>query len=111
MVLGTTTEKTRSVGRKSARNPDFLWRLLASCDVPGPTGTRNDGVSWYGIYHHCRNAFMRLCRRFAVCAMDLGLQVRNFPASSNSSSLVHRLLNPLGFGAFKMGRLRGGRKE
>ena len=26
-------------------------------------------------------------------------------------ALVHRLLNPLGFVAFKMGRLRGGRKE
>ena len=25
--------------------------------------------------------------------------------------LVHRLLNPLGFVVFKMGRLRGGRKE
>ena len=25
--------------------------------------------------------------------------------------LVHRLLNPLGSVAFKMGRLRGGRKE
>ena len=26
-------------------------------------------------------------------------------------TLVHRLLNPLGFVGFKMGRLRGGRKE
>jgi hypothetical protein len=28
-----------------------------------------------------------------------------------SFALVHRLLNPLGFVAFKMGRLRGARKE
>src|SRR5271166_567589 len=42
---------------------------------------------------------------------------RNFPEEAKSlricerCRLVHRLLNPLGFVAFKMGRLRGGRKE
>ena len=36
MVLGTAAEKTRSVHRKSIRNPDFLWKLLAGCDVPRP---------------------------------------------------------------------------
>ena len=30
---------------------------------------------------------------------------------SRALNLVHRLLNPLGSVAFKMGRLRGGRKE
>ncbi len=30
---------------------------------------------------------------------------------TEAKELVHRLLNPLGLVAFKMGRLRGGRKE
>jgi hypothetical protein len=31
--------------------------------------------------------------------------------TGSDASLVYRLLNPLGFVAFKMGRLRGVRKE
>ena len=37
--------------------------------------------------------------------------MENAQVKKVGSLLVHRLLNPLGFVAFKMGRLRGARKE
>jgi hypothetical protein len=42
-----------------------------------------------------------------------GNRVETCDAGSRGSAslLVHRLLNPLGFVVFKMGRLQGGRKE
>ena len=88
MVLGTTAEKTPSVHRKSFRNPDFLWKLLASCDVSKPASAFNDLDIRCQFYPHCRHARMGSFRRFAVRPMDVGLQERNFQASPDSSSLV-----------------------
>ena len=73
MVLGTTAEKTRFVYRKSVWNPDFLWKLLAGCDVPRPASAGNDCLIRYHFYPHCRHARMGSLRRFAVCPMDVGL--------------------------------------
>jgi len=91
MVLGTASEKTHSVNRKSIGYTDFLRGHLGRCDVSKLARVGgNDDVTGYRVYDRRCHAYMGLSRRCAVCSMELGLFVRNFQASSNGSLAIAR---------------------
>jgi hypothetical protein len=87
---GRNTDRARTPGR--ARLPVGRGSARAAAQTElRPTGASSYRASPYRIE-----------------IVELGQQRVTL---GSASTLVHRLLNPLGFVAFKMGRLRGARKE
>src|SRR5271157_4045012 len=87
------------------------WKKCRATSWPAPISANVPYFAWSRLIVRA----LRLVVRSSDDSMA-GFQYSNLRKSLRTrrvsgDPVVHRLLNPLGFVVFKMGRLRGGRKE